>query len=365
MMNASLNVVFGKLLRVALGLSQDFPYTPTEQEWQSLFTMAQQQSVLSVVYNAFARLPEESRPPRQLHLRYAAFVEAKRGRNLLMNQDAARYTKLFEERGCRSVILKGQANARLYPDPLSRQAGDIDIWVPGGYDKVRQMLIDSGLISADDFSPSIFRHISFCSENGIDVEVHHRPAEILLRNKEFQEVLLAESEKSTLTPEGFYAPSIRFALIMQLRHIYRHCELDGVGLRHYMDYFVLLTHSTEADREFAWSKIKRFSLGHACAGIMWVLGKVFALPREQMLCPPDKRRGMRLYREALEGGNFGRSAPRNQGKRSTLARWLRDRVRRFSWLGFDPLNTVLGEIYYWRNTISLIPERIKRRKMFL
>ena len=51
-----------------------------------------------------------------------------------------------------------------------------------------------------------------------------------------------------------------------------------------------------------------------CAGVMWVLGEVFALPR-------------------------------NQGKRSTLARWLRDWLRRFSWLGFDPLNTVLGEIY--------------------
>lgn len=364
-MKYSLEDMFCKLLRVALGLSQDFPYTPTEQEWQSLFTMAQQQSVLSVVYNAFARLPEESRPPRQLRLRYAAFVESKRGRNLLMNQDAARYTRLFEERGCRSVILKGQANARLYPDTLSRQAGDIDIWVPGGYDKVKQLLIDTGLILDDDHSPKVFRHIGFKNENGIEVEVHHRPSENLFRNREFQEVLLAEFENSTLTPEGFYAPSIRFALIMQLQHLYYHYTSEGVGFRHLMDYFVLLTHSTEADREFAWAKIKRFSLGHACAGVMWVLGKVFALPREQMLCPPDKRRGMRLYRETLEGGNFGRSAPRNQGKRSTLTRWFKNRLREFSWLGFDPLNTVLGEIYYWRNTISLIPERIKRRKMFL
>lgn len=364
-MKDSLDVIFCKLLRVALGLSQDFPYTPTEQEWQSLFTMAQQQSVLSVVYNAFARLPEESRPPRQLRLRYAAFVESKRGRNLLMNQDAARYTRLFEERGCRSVILKGQANARLYPDPLSRQAGDIDIWVPGGYDKMRQLLIDTGLISEDEQSPRVFRHINFRNENGIDIEVHHRPADVSFRNKEFKEVLLTEFENSTLTPEGFYAPSIRFALIMQLQHLYHHCKWEGMGFRHYMDYFVLLTHSTEADREFAWAKIKRFSLGHACAGVMWVLGKVFALPREQMLCPPDKRRGMRLYRDALEGGNFGRSAPRNQGKRSTLARWLRDRKYELSWFSFDPLNTVLGEIHYWKYTISLIPERIKRRKMFL
>ena len=364
-MNYSMENMFCKLLRAALGLSQDFPYTPTEQEWEALFTMAQQQSVLCVVYNAFVRLPEESRPPRQLRLRYAAFVESKRGRNLLMNQEAARYTRLFEERGFRSVILKGQANARLYPDPLSRQAGDIDIWVLGGYDKVKQLLVDLGLISKEIFSPRVFRHISFRSENGIDIEVHHRPAEIPLRNREFQEFLLVESKNSTLTPEGFYSPTIRFALIMQLQHLYHHYKREGVGFRHLMDYFVLLTHSTEADREFAWSKIKRFGLGHACAGIMWVLGKVFALPREQMLCPPDKRRGLRLYREALEGGNFGRSTPRNISKHSKLIRWFKDRARSVSWLGFDPLYAFLDEIQYWKTTIPLIPERIKRRKVFL
>ena len=35
-----------------------------------------------------------------------------------------------------TFTLKGQANARLYPDKLSRQPGDIDLWVEGGYKSV-------------------------------------------------------------------------------------------------------------------------------------------------------------------------------------------------------------------------------------
>lgn len=369
-MKDSLDVVLCSLLRVGLGLSQGFSYAPTEDEWQVLLKMAKQQTVQGVVFNAIPQLPAGVRPPRVLFMRFSITVEAIRGMNHRMNQEAARYTQLFAERGSRSVILKGPANARLYPDPLSRQSGDIDIWVPGGYDKVERLLLNMNLISECKNTYKESHHISFRNENGIEIEVHHRPAEILFRNKEFQETLLAEFENSTLSPEGFYSPSIRFALIMQLQHLYYHCVKEGVGLRHFMDYFILLTHSSDADREFVWAKVKRFGLGHACAAIMWVLEKVFCLSRNQMLCPPDRRRGMRLYRECMAGGNFGRAkagdaGSREKGKRRPLGRWLGNRMHALSWLAFDPLNTVLGEFYYWRNTISLIPERIKRRKLFL
>ena len=158
-------------------------------------------------------------------------------------------------------------------------------------------------------------------------------------------------------------PSVRFALLMQLEHLYYHCVHEGVGLRHFMDYFVLLTHSTEADREFVRGWVRRFALGHACAAVMWVLGEVFGLSRDSMICPPDRRRGMRLYREMFAGGNFGRVLKKE--KRRPLARWFGNRVKSLSWIAFDPLNTVLREVHYWHDTISLIPERIKRRKVFL
>lgn len=363
-MKESLDVVFCNLMRVGLGLSQSFSYALTEGEWLSIFKMAKQQTVLGVVYNAIARLPLELRPPRLLTIRLSGAVESIRGMNCQMNRAAARYTQLFEERGLRSVILKGQANARLYPDTLSRQAGDIDIWIPGGYDIVERQLLDMGLISEGRDSYRVSHHIGFRDESGIEIEVHHRPAELPFRNGEFQKTLLAEFENSVFTTEGFYAPSIRFALLMQLQHLYYHCIREGVGLRHYMDYFVLLSHSSSDDRQFAWGKAKRFGLGHACAAIMWVLGEVFGLSRDLMLCSPDRCRGKRLYRECIAGGNFGRGAPQKKG-RHPLIRWFGKRMHVLRWLTFDPLNIILSEVQYWKNTISLIPERIKRRKAFL
>ena len=365
MVKDSLDVVLCSLLRVGLELTRDFPYTLTEEEWYSLFKMAKQQTVLGVACSALSRLPADIRPPRMLFIHLSASVEGIRGVNLRMNDEAARYTRLFADCGIRSVILKGQANARMYPDPLSRQAGDIDIWVPKNRTNLERLLLDMGLISEINALYKIYRHIEFKSDSGVEIEVHHRPAEIPFRNREFQEVLLAEFENSVLVPEGFYSPSIRFALLMQLEHLYYHCRREGVGLRHFMDYFILLRHSTKADREFVWVKIKRFGLEHACAGIMWVLGRAFALPREWMLCDPDSKRGMRLYKIVIDGGNFGRNGPKKNQKRYVLKRWLKNRMNAFSWFCFDPLNTILSELQYWKNTLTLMPERMRRRKVSL
>ena len=132
-----------------------------------------------------------------------------------------------------------------------------------------------------------------------------------------------------------------------------------------MDYFILLMHSTEDDRAFARQQVRRFHLGHACAAIMYVLEKVFALPRGLMVCPPDARRGTRLYRLTMAGGNFGRYDPDRVDRRFVFRRWFSDRVRALSWLSFDPVDAILRECRYWRNTILLMPERLRRKKIGL
>lgn len=361
-MQPSLDITLCALLRVGLGLTSEFPYTLSEKEWQTLFLMAKQQTVQGVAFDALSRLPSETRPPRLLVMKLVGSNEAIHGVNRLMNQEAARYTKLFAERGVRSVILKGQANARLYPDPSSRQAGDIDIWVPGGYDKVERLLLDMGLITEGKPSYKASRHIGFRNEKGIEIEVHHRPTEIFFRNNELQKFFLDEFENSTLTPEGFYTPSIRFALIMQLQHLYHHCIREGAGLRHFMDYFILLTHSTENDRKFVWDKVQRFGLAKACAGTMWVLEKAFGLPQEMMLCAPDTKRGERLYKNTIIGGNFGRNSAQNKGKHFSLILWFGKKMHILSWLSFDPRNVISGEIFYWKEVFSIIYERFSHRK---
>jgi hypothetical protein len=360
----SLSEPFYKILQVALGASQDFLFTLSEKEWEKLFVMAKRQSVLGIVYDGIVKLPKEKRPSINQTLRWSCVAESIRGMNEKMNREAARITRLFEEHGRHSVILKGQANARLYPNPLARQAGDIDIWIPGGFKGVVDFLKEHGLILSDENLKGIFHHVEMHGEDGISIEVHYKPASgIPFRDGEFQKYLLDEVGSATLVPEGFYAPSIKFALVMQLAHLQQHFFSKGLGLRQYMDYYMLLLHSTEEDRREVAAVMKRLSMMRACAGVMWVLGHVFALEQGKMLCPPDAWRGRRLLCQVLEGGNFGQYG--KEYRLRGIPRWFNDRLRVLRWLSFDPVNVLFKELRYWRSTLFLIPLRIKKRELFL
>ena len=123
------------LLRFALdttGELKGLEVVPSEEDWKAVYMLAKRQSVTSVVYCGIKKLPAEFRPPRQLLIRWAGDAECTAGMNKLINQEAARLTQLFEGAGRKNAVLKGPANARLYPDALSRHCGDIDIWVEGG-----------------------------------------------------------------------------------------------------------------------------------------------------------------------------------------------------------------------------------------
>ena len=359
-----------KLLQFALdttGALQGLEEAPSEEEWKAIYKLAKRQSVLGVVFNAVKKLPENFRPARALLLRWSMDAEGTAGMNKLLNLEAARLTRVFEGAGRKNAILKGPANARLYPDPLSRQCGDIDIWVEGGRKGVTELLYKLNLLNAENDDHAYSRHHIHLPQNkdGVTVEVHFKPASgIPFRNGALQKFLNEEIRKATLVPEGFYSPSIKFALVMQMAHLQQHFYSGGLGFRQYTDYLMLLRHSTEGDRNAAVGVMKNLSMMRACGAVMWVLQEVFGLERELMLCAPDRKRGERLLKLALAGGNFGQHKEVPKPK-NVFVRWFKDRLQALSWLTFDPVNAVFKELKYWRATISLIPLRIKRRRIGL
>ena len=356
------------LLRLGLGAestSVGFPQQLEPEEWTRLYSLAKQQSVLGIAFAGIERLPKESHLPKQILLRWATEVEAIRGMNTLMNREARRLTQLFENKGRKNAILKGQANARLYPDPGLRQSGDIDIWVEGGRESINKMLVEMGLVSAKDLEYGRFLHHAHLERNkdGIMAEVHYRPASgNPYKGQELQDFLNNEILNAELVPEGFYAPSIKFALVMQLSHLQQHFYSGGLGFRQYIDYFVLLKNSTEEVRREVSGVMKSLGMLHACSAVMWVLQQVLGLERDLMLCEPCAWRGRRLLHLALVGGNFGKY---RQKPRNVFVRWFRDRKLALSWLPFDPMNAILKELRYWRHTLYLMPLRVKRRRIGL
>lgn len=359
-----------ELLRFALdttGQLQGLEKAPSEKDWMAIYKLAKSQSVLALAFSGIKKLPENFRPERKMLLRWSLDAEGTAGMNVLLNQEAARLTQIFDSANHKNAILKGPANARLYPDPLNRQCGDIDIWVEGGRKEVSALLYRLNLLNADTDDHAYSQHHIHLPKNkdGVTVEVHFKPASgIPFRNGSLQKFLNEEIRKAEKVPEGFYSPSIKFALVMQMAHLQQHFYSGGLGLRQYTDYLMLLRHSTESDRGAALAVMKRLSMMRACGAVMWVLQKVFGLEEGLMLCAPDCRRGERLLKLALSGGNFGqyKTVPK---PKNVFVRWFKDRMRALSWLTFDPVNAFFKELKYWRATISLIPKRIKRRRIAL
>ena len=376
------------LIRLAFGAGEGECATfnvETAKEWSLLYSLASKLSVVGIAYAGICNLPKDRQPPLNLALQWASEAEAIRGHNRLINEEAAHLTELFQKQGRRTAILKGAANARLYPDKFMRQCGDIDIWVDGGREKVVALLQDLKMISPAPMEAFFLSHGKSREElyamakrklavsghhvhlaqklNGVSVEVHFRPSSGNLNpftNRRLQRYLLGELAHTEFVPEGFYVPSLKFALAMQFSHIQRHFVAGGIGFKQVADYFVLLQNASASDREEIALQLRKFGFYRMCGALMWVLGYVFGLERERLLCAPDAFRGKLMLEQILRGGNFGYY---EKGEAlSIIPRWFYRRRRALRFRSFAPSEVFWSEVTYWKRFIRSIPYRIKLRK---
>ncbi|MBO4435979.1 MAG: nucleotidyltransferase family protein [Fibrobacter sp.] len=377
------------LIRLAFGAGKDESANfnvETAEEWSLLYSLASKLSVVGIAYAGVCKLPKDRRPPLDLAFQWASEAEAIRGHNRMVNDEAKRLTELFADQGRRSAILKGAANARLYPDAFIRQAGDIDIWVEGGREGVVALLQKLGMMITEPSGSFFFsrgksreelyalareklslsgHHVHLLQKcNGVNVEVHFKPSSGNLNpftNRALQNYLAREIESVELVPEGFYVPSLKFALAMQLSHIQRHLLSSGIGLKQLTDYYVLLLRANDSDRLEMSKNLRRFGLLRTAKALMWVLGHIYALDRAYMLCAPDKGLGKQMLAKVIAGGNFGFYYGANY--RNFVTRWFGRRWRAMRFCPFSPVEMFWGEIAYWRNFFRSIPIRIKLRKL--
>ena len=360
-MNPTHQQFFG-LLRLALD-GTPFTAEPGEEEWTALYRMAREQSLTGLIFAVAASLPEAQQPPTALVMQWMSEAESIRGLNDLLYQEAARLTRLFADAGRKTAILKGQANARLYPDKFSRQPGDIDIWVSGGRESVVALLKEMNALSEDRI---LYHHAHMISNDPIKVDVHFRPSSGNFNpftNRRLQRWLEREIQDTTAVSEGFNVPSVRFALVMQLAHIQRHFLAGGIGLRHVVDYYWLLREATADDLFQVERLLHRFGLNHMAGALMWVIGEVLKLGTVKMIGEPDNFRGEWMLREIMAGGNFGRYAKPQQC--GLLRRVLEVRRRRLRLMRFDFREVFWREVRYWKALVRTLPTRIRYRTLSL
>lgn len=357
--------LFFELLQMTLGMRDKLSRVPSAAEWGRLFEEAERQAVVGVMLGGLERLPDEQWPPFELKLEWIGESQTIEAQNKLLNAEAQRLTEIFAAEGRRSAILKGQANALLYPNRLLRQSGDIDIWVEGGRKSVKELL--DRLEMTDDITSSEYHHLQLSpNEQGVVVEVHFRPSSgnhNPWTNRRLQKFLNDELSQLTTCDEGFCVPSVTFALVMQLAHIQVHFFGEGVGLRQIVDYFLLLRSSTAEERSVVSGRLKCFGLLHFAGALMWMLSETLCMEKDLLLCEPDEKRGRRLLSDVMEGGNFGSYSERLQI--GLFRGFFKGRLRHLSLLSFDFPEGIWMEIDYWKTFFSRIPKRIAKRRLSL
>lgn len=346
-------MLFLELLRIALGRQASFCHAPTDKEWRELLQESARQTVIGVTYRALNLLPANQRPPRQVLIDWQASAQKIICDNKRLNHDSVWVSERFRKAGFRNAILKGQGNALLYPDPMLRTGGDIDIWLDGERDKI------IGYVT--HFFPKVkvqWQEVEFPIKKNTCIEVHTFPALMFhpadrLRMEAYFDQHRDEifSNETELPGEQgkVSIPTLRVNLTFQLIHIYRHIFNEGIGLRQLVDYYYLLQHCQESGQtsflQETASMVKQLHMSRFVGALMWVMQEVFHLQDELLILPANECEGRFLLNEIMMAGNFGHYDSRNKHKRSKWGNFWQQTMRNMRFLTRYPREVIWNPWY--------------------
>lgn len=353
----SINDIFYRLIRISIGKDTDSPFVLSSQEWNSIYSIAKNQTLLGVCFVGIEWLynnhPEVLlNLPKELKMQWYAIATNIRHRNRIVNGQCVTLQKDLNTEGLRSCILKGQGVACYYSKKICqlRQPGDIDIWVDGTWQQVMALVAKRTPNKEFDL-----KHVHYNVFKDTPVEAHWVPSTtsnyILDRKlKRFyrQQSVVQFDHKVTLDEnDKITAADPFFDSIHLLLHILGHYLYEGVGLRQVMDYYYTVRHADVQQRkEEIIAYYKDFGLYGFSKSVMWVLKEVFHLEDEYLLTDPEEERGRCLLDEIMKEGNMGHASVgislRNE---TTLHRWCRRWKRKLRLIRYNALGVACNPIY--------------------
>ena len=313
-MSRSTHLLF-ELIRVTIGRQNSLSRNPSSDEWQGLYGLCLKHAIAGVTFAGVRKLQQNGvNIPSEVYWQWLGLVSQVQQRNEVMNAHCIEACNRLQKAGFKTCILKGQGIAQLYDSELSmlRQSGDIDMWVDGG---MKKALVWARTNYGDVAFDYINAHVPMFKET--EVELHWRVSSMnnLIKNLKIQNWIKKNKNELLNTtiefPNGVGSipvPSITFNRYYILLHCYNHIFSEGLGLRQIMDlYFVLAQECFDKAKDSVFNKFFLDSLGlrRFASAMMWIMGYVFGLEREKMLCEPDEKEGKYILNEVMQNGNMG------------------------------------------------------------
>ena len=281
---------------------------PHVQNWQAVYDFAVKQQILGIC----SPTPYPVKVDWDILFPWINYETEIRNWNVVLNKRIKILCGILDKAGFSFCILKGQGNAEMYPDVGLRYPGDIDVWIDGDEEAI------IGFVKK--LFPDIkqtFKHIKFPVFKNVEVDIHSTPLKLYSPKhnhalKEWIAVHKAEqfSHKIKLSSGDVTVsvPTIRFNVIYQMGHILIHLLDEGIGFRHFVDYYYVLRtmgYLSETEKQQISKEWNRLGMLRLATGVMWVEKEILGLPVELLIVKPNAKRGKVLLGEMLEGGYFG------------------------------------------------------------
>lgn len=255
---------FFSLLRAGLGIEPAdcrLFLCQKEVDWPSIFRLSEEQTVVAVVWDGMLTLPKELHPKKDLFYQWLVKVLAVEKSNERMNIVLPEVLERLAALHLPVVLLKGQGTGALYPNPLHRQCGDIDIY-PGrrGYDILQRALPGLGFLPKNN-STKHAEHVykGILVENHRYVALFFSPVHARRLEQLVEEWYPQGLSSRLVSGNAVNLPPSWFEGLFAVIHFAFHLHLEGVGLRHLCDWHLIMQQQL-MDRKRYESGLRRLGL---------------------------------------------------------------------------------------------------------
>lgn len=280
--------------------------------WKLVFRLARTQTVTGLVYQGICRLPNHLLPPPALLMQWVAQVEVIERHNHQTNQALQELTACFVAQGLNPIVLKGQALAALYPEPLLRECGDIDLC----FDSTHESQAALRALQTMGYQPQPSADGSYHFRwQGIDIELHQHFTDAasprLRRELQRLAAQFPPINASQLTGvKGLRTPAPLPNLLLLNLHLLKHALGRGIGLRQFADLAVASVHYCEH------ISLQQLRQAHHALGIERWSHLLYTLLQQHLglpdTCNPYAHEPLpstqALLQRVLREGNFGRKS---------------------------------------------------------
>lgn len=306
-----------EFLKFCLDDKRVVPLNVNSIDWRKMLVWAEQQAIVGVILMGIQNADRALNIPFEVLMKWIGYANGIENQNRKLNRKCLEIFKEYEESNMGIMLLKGQGNALLYPKPLLRTPGDIDILVSN----IDRSKLTNYAKAKDHLTGHHYHHIEY-EDEGIPIEVHFLPCSMNnpLYHRRLQKWLRKNEERCVKElPEGegkICVPTLKYNVVYQLAHMMHHFFDEGIGLRQMIDYYFLLKSENNNQVYGSRSKVngytenlaetlKYLNLYKFAGAVMYIMKEVLGLADEYLIVPIDERRGKTLLKEILKGGNFG------------------------------------------------------------